>query len=810
MQYLLIGLGYVLLYAVAGLLLSSDPLALSLFGNISLVFTAALAPAIVLRRRRQWAGTQRLFWDTVAIGAVLWITGHFGWAYGQLIRQHPTWLEWHTVFSLCGGVAPLIALLARPHRGPRYDATASTAIDLAAYGLLGVFVYLYFVLIPAISFPDAGDGQAQLLYLVQINRLLLLVGMLLAAWMARGTAWRSTFVRLALGASLGFVLRLGTSTAIVRGEYQVGSVHDLAWIVPWLFFAWAAREAPASEPENQTVEVSQPPALAFSALPVLLIPAIGYAVVVFQPLGDPTDSFRALLTSMTTLCGLGLLILRLAAQGGTLQRADARLRLLAAATEQTGDLILITRADGRFEHANEAFLRALDYTRLEMASMQLELTDPSADGGRPDIPAIVRQQGIWRGTLRRRRKNGTTFPVSCTVVALRAPNGAITHFVGVERDITEELRLRDQLVQSERLSAIGELVAGVAHEINNPLQTIVGCVELMMDERATIERRDLELVRQEAARAGQIVRNLLSFVRRTSPDRALADLNQIVRATAALREYHLQQVNVTLVLECAEGALPVLVNRDEIQQVILNLLLNSEHAITSSTGQGTITIRTFRDGAGHVVEVADTGPGVRPELRGRIFEPFFTTKQVGEGTGLGLSISHGTASAHGGSLELRPSAAGACFRLTLPAQHEEAAAAAPTRPVATISGHALVVDDEAPIRKLMVRLLKRRGFDVIEAETSAAAATAITRQAFELIVCDVRMPGLNGFELYRQIAARHPQCADRFVFITGDNSSVEHTSAEFAHLPVLAKPFTGADLDALLARIGVGARVSAD
>ena len=152
--------------------------------------------------------------------------------------------------------------------------------------------------------------------------------------------------------------------------------------------------------------------------------------------------------------------------------------------------------------------------------------------------------------------------------------------MGVERDTTDELKLRDQIVHSERLSAIGELVAGVAHEINNPLQTIVGCVELMIEEqRATGQNRDLELVRQEASRAGQIVRNLLAFVRRSSPDRSAADLNQIARTIAQLREHHLALRNISLRLELHPGPLPALVNRDEIQQIVLNLVLNAEHAI---------------------------------------------------------------------------------------------------------------------------------------------------------------------------------------------------------------------------------------
>ncbi len=169
-------------------------------------------------------------------------------------------------------------------------------------------------------------------------------------------------------------------------------------------------------------------------------------------------------------------------------------------------------------------------------------------------------------------------------------------------------------------------------------------------------------------RAGQIVRNLLAFARRGASDRVVIDLNELVRATAELREYHLQQVNIELTLRSTPHALPVLANREEIRQVVLNLLLNAEHAIASSkAGGGSIAIDTSGAGGVHSVEVTDSGPGVSPELRGRIFEPFFTTREVGEGTGLGLSISHGIAVSHGGSLALVDSPSGARFRLSLPA-----------------------------------------------------------------------------------------------------------------------------------------------
>ena len=295
--------------------------------------------------------------------------------------------------------------------------------------------------------------------------------------------------------------------------------------------------------------------------------------------------------------------------------------------------------------------------------------------------------------------------------------------MSVERDVTEEHWLRDQLVHSERLSAIGELVAGVAHEINNPLQAIVGAVELMLDPRAdaAVTRRDLEIV---TARSGprRAHRPQPAVVRPTqhagSRTRTISTRSSI--QTTELREYHLQQQNVRLVVDCAPEPLPVFVNREEIQQVILNLLLNAEQAIDelpAARDDRRPHERYRRPGTSS--RCRTTGPGFGPDLRGRIFEPFFTTKEVGEGTGLGLSISHGIAAAHGGALEIVESEAGACFRLSLPVHHT----AGPLRPRqrdgrTTVASRALVVDDEEGIRRLLVRLLERRGFEVAEARSS--------------------------------------------------------------------------------------------
>lgn len=798
MGYLVFAACYVLVYAVAGWALSAHPAARSAFAAVALIIPPASIFVVVLRRRREWLGAQRLFWDAFAIGMGLWVIGHAGWATDAVILSQAGWLRWHTIFSLAGGIGPLVALLARPHLGVRASSAGAISILLASYALFAVFIYSYFVLIPGVV-PAGPGAQASLLGMVQVNRLLLMLGMIAGAWVARRTPWRRTYALLAVGASLGFFLRIATSYAIIDGSYRSGSLHDLAWIVPFLLYLWAAIETPASTPD--VVEAPGPSAMV-SAVPVLLVPLIGYGYLFISPLGATGDSVRSMLTGVMTVGGVGLLTLRLSAQGGALQRADQRLRLLAAAIEQTGDSIVITRADGTIEHVNDAFLRAAGYSREELGRLtSSDMSQSPFEMTSGHIFSEVSRHGVWRGTLVRRRRDGSVYHVSCTVVALRNPSAGITHLVGVERDITDELNLRDQLVHTERLSAIGALVAGVAHEINNPLQTILGSAEVLLEEQAQSGRRELELVRREAGRAAQIVRNLLSFIRRTAPDRAAIDLNAIVTATAELRQYHLERSNIALDIALHPAPLPVFVNKEEIQQIVLNLVLNAEQALEPQRG-GRITVRTFGHSRHQVLEVADDGPGISKELRGRIFEPFFTTKDVGEGTGLGLSISHGIAYAHGGSLELCPNPArGACFRLMLPA-HQETAAAPPLETAALerqpgAARVALVVDDEVPIRRLLQRMLERRGFEVVEAESGETAMALVRERRFQVVLCDLRMPVMSGVDFYTQLCALWPAARDRFVFMSGDAAQARGDGLA-DDVPILNKPFTSADLDAIL------------
>jgi PAS domain S-box-containing protein len=816
LRYLTFGILYVVLYLGAGLALGGHPLARSVAAAALQVLLAGAVVAAIVWRRKDWEGSHRLFWWAFGVGLALWCVGEIGFTI-QSVTGGLTWVQWHTMFSLCGGIGPTVGLLAFPYRGVRKASVAATGLELVSYAMLMGFIYAYFIMLPSVVNPAGSLPQDTLLALVELQRLVLFGGLVACLWSAWETPWRQTYMRLAVGVGIGLVIRSIARSAIISAQYHEGSLYDLAWIIPYFAYLWAALDAPRSTPDGDAI-----PARGFwqsgavSAIPVLAIPLIGFGLLRIAPIGEPGDSVRMLFTTLATVAGLGLLTLRLSFETGELQRSDAKVRLLAAATEQTADLILITTGNGAVEHANDACVHALGYSREELSRMRLvDLLDPDFEQVVNRIGTDVRANGIWRGTVVHRRKNGATFPAAATVVALRTPEGRVTHFVGVLRDITDELRLRDQLVHSERLSAVGELVAGVAHEINNPLQTIIGCVELLIEERpAEAPRKDLELVRQEAARAGQIVRNLLSFVRRTSSDRTVADLNGIAAATVQLREHHLAHRNIRLRTDLAPGTLSVLVNREEIQQIVLNLVLNAEHAIGEAPG--TITIRTATADGRHSLTVEDDGPGVSEELRGRIFEPFFTTREVGEGTGLGLSIALGIATAHGGSLQLdagggKPDAGswpleavlrpGARFMLTLPVHVPKAAPPRAHPPAAaprTDRLRALVIEDELPIRNLLARLLTRRDYDVTEAASRAEAKCAAEKTTFDLVLCDVRLGDGNGGECLRDLRASHPDLGRRFVFVTGDIGALPDPEHEFGAMPVLTKPFTAIDLDRLL------------
>ena len=380
-------------------------------------------------------------------------------------------------------------------------------------------------------------------------------------------------------------------------------------------------------------------------------------------------------------------------------------------------------------------------------------------------------------------------------------------------DQTEKRRLQEQLIQSEKMSAIGQLIAGVAHDLNNPLASVVGFSDFLSesDEIPAALAEPLRVIRQEAERAATIVKNLLSFARRQAEQRSPQDVPRILESTLTLLRNQLTAYHVEAVLD-AEPDLPEIeLNANQIQQVFVNLINNAAQALALSPageaaggGRISVTVRKWMDGV--AVRIADDGPGMPEEVASRAFEPFFTTKPEGQGTGLGLSICQGIVMEHGGRITLETAPGqGAVFTVELPG----GATARAGRPRAPALAHdaarslrILVVDDEPHILHYMQATLESWGHAVTLATDGAVAVERALTDAFDVIVCDLRMPGLGGRELLERLQTRRPEMARRVIFATGD--TVRGDTLEFLESlrrPYLHKPFTLAELRHVLAAV---------
>jgi CheY-like chemotaxis protein len=382
------------------------------------------------------------------------------------------------------------------------------------------------------------------------------------------------------------------------------------------------------------------------------------------------------------------------------------------------------------------------------------------------------------------------------------------------RDITEQKRTESQLQQSEKLAAMGQLVSGVAHEINNPAAIISGFAQtLLLDELKPEHREMLQMMYDEATRIGRITSNLLAFARAGSKQRALVDMNDIARRTFALRSYYLSTLNIAVSLDLDPSEPKIWADASELQQLILNLLINAEQALVTIEGPRTIVVRTHADEGEARLEIADSGPGIPPEVRSKIFDPFFTTKPEGVGTGLGLSICYGIAREHGGRIwvESEPGH-GARFAVTLPRDaREEARPQAKAPPLnAPAAGEltVLVVDDETALRSALLRFLERRGIHGEGVPDGAEALRVLQARRFDVIISDVRMPGMSGREFLERLARDRPELVPRVVFSTGDTFAPDTaTFLKEAGAPTVTKPFDFAMLERVIREVVARATV---
>ena len=358
-----------------------------------------------------------------------------------------------------------------------------------------------------------------------------------------------------------------------------------------------------------------------------------------------------------------------------------------------------------------------------------------------------------------------------------------------------------QLIQSEKLSGIGEFVAGVAHELNNPLTSVMGFSELLAKADADPQhKRFLEMINKSAQRCHKIVQSLLSFARRRAPERKLSSINELVESAVEFLQYQLRTSNIEVSTRLDPHLPKAMVDPHQIQQVFLNIINNARQAIEGHQPKGFIQIRTETCGDLVRISFQDNGPGIEERNLSRVFDPFFTTKEVGKGTGLGLSLCYGMVKEHGGAITVRSRPGeGATFVIDLPlaavveemVEKKESPIPAPVSPTEGVGKKVLVIDDEEAILQMVRETLAEQGYEVDIARDGESALSRLGQTTYDLALCDWKMPGLNGQQIYERVRISNPALSERMIFFTGDviNDKAERFLRESRRV-CLSKPFS--------------------
>jgi len=485
----------------------------------------------------------------------------------------------------------------------------------------------------------------------------------------------------------------------------------------------------------------------------------------------------------------------------TLARSEARYRHLV---ESASDAIVTLDANGRFTTVNHAAENISGYKREELVGQWFAPMLPD-----DDLPkalghfqqALAGETGLFETQFY--RKDGETRIISVTYSTPQKDEEVLC----LIRDVTDQKMLQEQLIQSEKMSAIGQLVSGVAHELNNPLAGISAFAQLLLAEKRfpPDQRTAAETIYSEARRASRIVQNLLTFARQHKAEKVQTSINQVLDDTLELRGYELRVRGIDVRREYDESLPDTMADAHQLQQVFLNLITNAEQAMEQRDGHHhRLTVRTRRNADTIRIEVEDTGAGIPANLVERIFNPFFTTKPTGSGTGLGLSISLGIVREHEGRIWAEnPPSGGARFiveiPITAPRTSGEHAALAPVAQHGIDNLRVLVVDDEASVRVSLQRYLAGKGHEV---ETTASGEDALSRlkiSKYDAVIVDMRMPDLSGEQLFERLRSNDPSHAERVIFTTGDLVNEQmRRFLDGTGRPCVPKPFEFSSFDQAL------------
>ena len=507
------------------------------------------------------------------------------------------------------------------------------------------------------------------------------------------------------------------------------------------------------------------------------------------------------------------------------RRAEAEQARLATIIEQAAETIVITDLKATIIYANPAFERITGYSRAEAVGQNPRILQ----SGRQDA-AFYRQMWdtltrgeVWHGHFINKRKDGTFYEEDAVISPIRDATGTVINYAAVKRDVTREVQLEHQMQQVQKIDAVGRLAGGVAHDFNNILQVILGLCEVILCDMSIrdIHRQDVLDILKSAQHASDLTRQLLAFSRRQTTVPKVLDVNSLVDNIQKMLKRLIGE-DIQLVIPLAPHPLFLKADAGQIEQVIMNLAVNARDAmphggqLTIATDKVTLTERdliAFADGRpGEFIRltVTDTGSGMTPEILTHIFEPFFTTKGPNKGTGLGLAVIYGIVKQHNGWIHVETQVGrGATFAIYLPAHLAGPEETAPVNSSATMpppQGHGeyiLVVEDQAEVRHLSVRVLREAGYHVVTAKTAQSAQQFFKKEAphyFDLVFSDVVLPDQNGIELAEKLLEQQPDIA--ILLCSGYTDERIHNKIMASKgIHFLQKPYTYAALLHLVRQI---------
>jgi len=488
------------------------------------------------------------------------------------------------------------------------------------------------------------------------------------------------------------------------------------------------------------------------------------------------------------------------------------------------DIIAVLDRGGRYTYVSPRVADLLGHTPQLLLGSELGRNAHAEDREglmRHFENLVAGRESYIQTEFRSQHADGSWRTLRATAGPLFDASGKITGVVTSARDVTEAKHVEQQLLQKEKLASMGQMMAGAAHELNNPLTAILGVSDLLR-ERATSDesRRHAEMILQQARRAASIVQNLLAYSRQSGRGDENVRLEEIVRRVGDTHAATMKQKNIELAIEIAPGLPSLQGDAKLLGQAIANLLTNAEQAISGARGRGNVRLTAGYSGGKIRVTVTDDGPGIAPEILTKIFDPFFTTKRPGGGSGLGLAICLAVAKEHGGTIEVdSPPGAGAQFSFIIPAgapvisetyapaeknaapAPEPAASPEPASAPSNLSGHTvLVVDDEESILEIVEHGLSARGMKVRCAEKGETAFELLKSGNFEIVVSDFNLPGWSGRKLFEEARAQLGSRAPRFIFMTGELVQPEDVAGlQKEGATILQKPFHISALAAVLA-----------